>query len=273
MIAGVAREQRAQAGGALLGRVEDPLLAGDVLPRDAGGLEAVAPAREPCGGDGVGGGGLALGRQRAAVAVVGGAEGDDPDPAVPERREVRRGQARAGAVVDADEGVLARARLVDHDERQAALDRGGEVGVVDGQRVGAEAGDDRLADGLLALAAAMGRARAAGEAREQQQREPGLLGGAREALQEQHGARIVERVGERLREQQADRLAPAGAQAPGGGVGPGVAELGRRGQDPLAQLGRELVRAVVGVGDRGARDAEVLGDASGGSPCAPRAPS
>ena len=42
--------------------------------------------------------------------------------------------------------------------------------------------------------------------------------------------------------------------------GPGVAELVGLGQDPLAQLGRQLLRPVVGVGHRHRRDAERLRD-------------
>ena len=81
------------------------------------------------------------------------------------------GQPGAGAVVDADERVRAGARLVDDHERQPALDRGREVGVAAGSEYAQKPSDDRLADGVTALAAAW-RAGAAGEAREHQQREP-----------------------------------------------------------------------------------------------------
>ena len=247
------------------------------LTTSAHGIPAASsPSRQPAsraGGHRVGRGGLALGGQRAGVAVVGGAEGDDADPAVAERREVLRGQARARAVVDADEGVRARARLVDDHERQAPLDRGREVRVVHGQRVGAEAAHDGLADGRLALAAVVRRAGRPAKPGRISIASPASSVARGEALQEQHGAGVAEGVGERLGEQQADRLAPAGAQAPGGGVrarcsrarppwpGPARAARARAGPAGCRRWRPWCARR------RGARRS------SGGSPCAPRAPS
>ena len=201
---------------------------------------------------------LALGRQRAGVVVVDGAEGDDPDAG---GGRAPRGAPRPGGRPPRSSmptkmcsPVRGSSTITSGSRRSIAAARSGSS---TGSEYAQKPLDDRLAHRGAVLAAAARRGRSPAE---DQHRIPGLLGGARETLQEEHGAGIAERVAERLREQQPDRLAAARAQAARGGVRPGVAELRRRGQDPLAQLGRELVRPVVGVGDRGARDAEVLGD-------------
>ena len=75
---------------------------------DAGGLEAVAPAGEPRGGDGVGRGGLALGVSGAGVVVVGVRKETTPMRRWPSAARCSAASARAAAVVDADEAVLAR---------------------------------------------------------------------------------------------------------------------------------------------------------------------
>jgi hypothetical protein len=69
-------------------------------------------------------------------------------------------------------------------------------------------------------------------------------------------------------EDEAERSGLAAAQRARHRIGPGVAELAGGDQHALAQRGAQLVGPVVGVGDRRARDAEVLGDiGEGGSVC------
>ena len=57
-----------------------------------------------------------------------------------------------------------------------------------------------------------------------------------------------------------DRADPTATEQPGGGVGPGVAELVGRGEDPFAQLAAQLVGSVVGVRHRAPGHSETFGD-------------
>ena len=102
--------------------------------------------------------------------------------------------------------------------------------------------------------------------------------GAREPAQELDRRRVLEGVRERLAEHDAQHAGLAAAQRPRERVGTGVAELVGLREDPLAQLARKLLRAVVGVGHRHRRDAQRLGHGGQGHarqvrprPSAPRA--
>ena len=70
------------------------------------------------------------------------------------------------------------------------------------------------------------------------------------------GVRVGERVGQVAGQEHPDRPGTSRPQRPPGGVRPGEPELRGDREDPPAQLGGELVGAVVGVGDRGRRDAD-----------------
>ena len=96
-----------------------------------------------------------------------------------------------------------------------------------------------------------------GAGRDQQQPLAGVFAGEGQALEEAHGARVAEGVREVFGEQQSDRSRFAGAQRSGHRVRPGVPEPAGRLQDPLAQLRGELVRTVVGVGNRGSGNTEL----------------
>ena len=65
-------------------------------------------------------------------------------------------------------------------------------------------------------------------------------------------------------EDEPERSGLAAAQRARHRIGAGVAEVARGAEHPLAQRGAELVGPVVGVGDRRARDAEMLGDVGEG---------
>ena len=178
---------------------------------------------------------------------------DDRDALVAERDDVRGGVARAAAVVDADEEAGRIARLVDDHHGHAAVERRAHGRVPVGHAVQAERVHDGVAHAadLLLLAAHAG---------EQQQLVAAGLGRLGQPLQEADGAGIGERVGQALGEHQADGPTEPRPQPPRGRVGPGVAEpLGGLEHLP-PQLGGELVRPVVGVRDRRARDAQGVGD-------------
>ena len=95
------------------------------------------------------------------------------------------------------------------------------------------------------------------------------VGDVGDAAQQLRGGRILEGLGQRLAEHDAERAGAPAAQAARGGIGSAVPELRRRAQDALAQLGREPLGPVEGVGDRagghacGARDGHHAGPAGG----------
>ena len=90
-----------------------------------------------------------------------------------------------------------------------------------------------------------------GARRHQQQPDLGRVALHGQALQERHRGGIAKRVRQLLGEQQADGSGLAGAQRPRHRVRTGVAHPGGGFHHPGPQLRRQLVRAVVGVGDRG----------------------
>ena len=76
------------------------------------------------------------------------------------------------------------------------------------------------------------------------------IGDVGQALEELHGGRFVEGVGQAPPEDDADGAGATAAQAAGDRIGAAVAEFGRRAQDALAQGGRQPLRPVEGVGHR-----------------------
>ena len=70
-----------------------------------------------------------------------------------------------------------------------------------------------------------------------------LLGHRAQPGHHRRGGRVVERVGQRRVADEPDRARPAAAQPARERVRPGIAERLRAVEDPLAQLGRELIRA------------------------------
>ena len=175
-------------------------------------------------------------------------------PLVPERGDVRRGHARAprrrrcrrrSCPAERGSSTITTGRR----RSSAAATAGWPSGMQ--YRQNAPTTASRTATASVALAAHAGQ---------QEQLVALRLRRLGQALEEADGARVGERVGEPLGEHQPDRAAPAGAQPARGRVRPGVAELLGGLQHLPAQLGGELVRPVVGVGDRRARDAEGVGD-------------
>ena len=139
-----------------------------------------------------------------------------------EVEQVLRGGARAAAIVDRDERDAGDVRRVGDDQRQVALERGVDARVILGQRVDEAAVDERAADGR-------GVGGVVGERRGQQaERDADALRLLGEAAQGGDGGGVAERVGELLGEQDADRAGAPGAQGPAAGVGPCIAQLGRR---------------------------------------------
>ena len=76
------------------------------------------------------------------------------------------------------------------------------------------------------------------------------VGDVGQASEELHGGRFVEGVGQAPPEDDPDGAGATAAQAAGDGIGPAVAEFGRRAQDAFAQGGREPFRPVERVGHR-----------------------
>ena len=198
-----------------------------------------------------------------AVGTLAQGEAEQPDAAVAEQEQVPDRRDGGRSVVDPDEVHAVDQRGVDEHGRQPALHRGGDQRVAGVQAVEHEPVHRRVAYGV-ALRLAVG------QARHEHDREAALVGRGREALQEEDGGRIVERARQAVVEDDADRGGTAAAQAAGDGVGAGVAQLRRGLQDPLPQRRRELVRPVVGIGDRAGRHAERARD--GDEPRLPRRP-
>ena len=224
----------------------------DLRPVDPRRAQRVLEAGEPVALDREGHRREPLRGHLALEAVGPQPRGEDADARMAPRRDVPGGHPRAAAVVDPEERDPGHPRLVDDQGRQPALEHGHDGGVAVGHGVDAEPVDHGLGDPVARLAA--------GRRGHEQQGGPGALTRAGEPAEEAGRARVGERVGERLGEQEPDHAAAPRAQPPCGGVRPRVAELARRGEDPLAQLGRELVGPVVGVRDRRARDVQRVGD-------------
>jgi hypothetical protein len=167
-----------------------------------------------------------------------------------ELEQVLGGGPRRATVVDADAGRSVARRPVRDHQRQAALLDDVETAVVGDVAVGDEAVDERRARevGLLRGAGNEGEA------------DPFLLAHRRDALEEEHGRRVGERVRQRVVEDQPQCADATTAQRRGHRVRPGVAELLRLGEDPPAKVGAELLGTVVGVGHRHPRHTERLGD-------------
>ena len=176
-------------------------------------------------------------------------EAEEPDPAVAELEQVAHRGLGSRAVVDADEVHAGEHRRIDDDRRQAARQRRDHQRIVRPEPVHDEPVDGRVAD-RRALRLAVG------EAGDEHDREPLLVGPGREPLQEQHGRGVVEGAREAVVEHHADRGGDARAQAARDRVGPGVAQLRRGAQHALAQRGRQLIRPVVGVRHGARRDAQ-----------------
>ena len=163
--------------------------------------------------------------------------------------QVADGRLGGRVVVDADEVEAVEGRRVDGDGRQSPLDRGRHERVVLDHAVQDEPVDGGVADGRALR-------RPVGQAGHEHDGEPLGIGGPGEPLQEEPRGRVVERIGKAIVEHDPDRAHAPGPQAAGQRIRAGVAQFGGRAQDPLAQRRGELVRAVVGVGDRRRGDAE-----------------
>jgi hypothetical protein len=74
----------------------------------------------------------------------------------------------------------------------------------------------------------------------------------RDPAQQRDGSGIGEGEGKLLGVEHAHGPAGTATERAGGGIGSGISQLVGGGKDPLAQLGSELVRSAVGVGDGGA---------------------
>jgi hypothetical protein len=158
-------------------------------------------------------------------------------------------------VVDTDPGGARHVvRLIDHHHRKLPLLHHRQIRIVVAGRVDDEAVDARGQHGRGPV-----RDAAVRPDRHQQQPLPHLLARFGKSGNEIECGRIAERIVQRFGDHQADRTGPPGAQRAGDGVRAGVAELLRGGEDALAQFDRQLVRPVVGIGDRGARDLELGG--------------
>ena len=177
------------------------------------------------------------------------------------------GGGRAGDVVKSSRPAARRAPgLVEDDQRPVARPGGLDGGRALGQRLDHPGVHRRVADprhvAVRAARPAVGRV--------QQEAEAVLLQGAGEAVEQQDGGGVGERVGEPLVDQHADRADATAAQTARHRVGSGEPELRGAGEDPLPQRRRELVGPVVGVGHRGGRDAEVASECDEGQPASGR---
>ena len=160
--------------------------------------------------------------------------------------------ARTTLVVDADaETVADRLGVEHHGGQLTVLDQLEAVGV---ERVAVDdhAVDQRVAQDVRAI-------RLRGAAVDEHEGQAFVLAHLGDAVEQHPVGGVADGVAQRVLDQ-ADRADPTATQQPGGGIGPRVAELGGRGEDPFAQLGAELVGAVVGVRHRAPGHAETFGD-------------
>ncbi len=201
---------------------------------------------------------LRVGHRRTGTAVwpvAPESHRQQPDLAMTELQNMFGEAAHRGAVVDAHPGRAGNVLgLVDHHDRQVSLQHRRQIGVVVGGRVHDEPVDP----------GGQHRGRPVGDAavrtdRDQQQALADLLTRFGKPCNEIERRRIAEGVVQRLGDDQTHRAGLAGAQRPGHRIRARIAEPLGGGQHPLAQLGRQLVGPVVGVGDGGARNLELGG--------------
>ena len=159
----------------------------------------------------------------------------------------------ARPVVDADpRGARHVLRLVDDDHGQMPLQHHLQIGVVVGRGVHHEAVDTRREHGGRPVTDASVRPH-----RDEQQALARVLARLGQAGDEVQRRGIAERVVQRFGHHQTDRACLACPQRAGHRVGPRISEaLGRR-EHPFAQIGRQLVGPVVGVGNRGPGDLQL----------------
>src|SRR5918999_3158740 len=121
-----------------------------------------------------------------------------------EREQVLSGGAGAAAIVDPDPGRSGMLGSVDHHERKATLRQDVDPLVALGVALDDEPVDERVADQLVS-----GVRRGAWN---DEHARTHLLAGQRYPLEEEHGGRVGERIGQRLVEDDADRA--RGSRAP-----------------------------------------------------------
>ena len=166
---------------------------------------------------------------------------DVPDPRVSERGEMLDGKVAAALVVDDDRAVDPGGPAVDQHERRAPLGELGDMAVVERRE-----GDDQAVDAAVADESAVEYASSTDASSASEERlglddhdELAGRGGRRlDAVRDLGEAQVVQ-----ARDDQPDRVRAARAQPARERVGP-VAELPRRGDDPLARLGPDLLARV-----------------------------
>ena len=114
---------------------------------------------------------------------------------------------------------VAAGRRVDDHRRQAALARGLDERVLADQRVEDEPVDGGAMDRRAVRGALL---RVGGN---DDQRQLLRVGGVRDTLEESHSCGVVERIGQALSQDDADRAGAAAPQVARGGIGSGVAQL------------------------------------------------
>jgi hypothetical protein len=222
----------------------------DLVPGQAGFRDRGGGTGEPPAHDRVAG--LPLPAQIGGAAAASGLErhGQDRQPPVTEVQQVAHGRLGAGRIIDADDRHVGQRRLVQDDDRATTCLDGGHGRVTVGQGQDYPGIDRGVAD--------RPERTALGAAGVQQQAQSVDLQLARQAVEEQHGRRVGERVGQPLVDEDADGADPAPAQPRGHGVRPREAEFRGARQDSRPQRRRELVGAVVRIRHGGAGDPEVL---------------
>ena len=172
---------------------------------------------------------------------------DDADPGMAETGQMADRAAGGHFVVDLDVGELAALRVVDEHDRLAVARDLGEQRVVPVRAEG-----DRAISGRQA-ASRLGR-------HEDQAVATGLGQRGGDSLERGGGDRVGEGGGQRLTEEDGDQAGGTPAEAARDRVRTGIPDALSGLEDALAQCRRELVRAVVGVGDGRDGDVERRGD-------------
>ncbi len=168
---------------------------------------------------------------------------------------VFREQAHGIAIVDAHaRGARHILGLIDDDDREVALLDHRQIGIVVGGGVHHEPVDTRREHGRRTVVEGAVRTD-----RHQQQALARLLAGLSEAGDEVQGGRIAERIVERFGDHESDRPGLPGAQRARDRIRSRVTELLCGGEHPIAKIGRQLIRPVVGVGDGGPRNLQFGG--------------
>ena len=215
---------------------------------DPGGGQAFPPAEHPLDRHI----GLRVGCFRRLQAVRPDDAGvDDADPSMAQRDEVLGRPPRPAAIVDVDAGHAGARLLIDEHQRQLpplqpGQRRRGRIAVVHQRAVHRDVAGGHVSAGLFAG--------------EQGERETRWRKPFDDRAEELGGHLVAERAADDRGEHDADGAGRATGQRSRRRIRADVAQFIRGGQDPVPQVGGQLIGTGKGVGNRHPADADLVGD-------------